>query len=913
MMSACVNIPSHRYFALVCHLLLVDFSPIVVVQFTKTSALPKPAMKKFLTALSIATALTVSASYAQTEWSYDFGTSTGTFSSGASTTFLPAPEVDGGTARVRVGTQGGSFQLTSVEGFGSGSALVGTAATGGSVNKFSIYEWADPTSTFSMGFDMRLGGGDSGVWNFLAGNGASFSNNSALANTEIFSGLRMGYGASGALSVSNRSGGGWVAFADTGIVRNENLSLSIFGNNSSASTSYFFNDETFTLASNTWDLWVDGVRIAGVAKGALGADVNINSFMFYGESSTGNVATISLDNFIYMNGLEPPPPPPVAEDLYWSGAGGWASTPPGDGGSGSWNNGDGAWNSASVANFAGTAGAVTVDTVTAEAGIKFTADGYTLSGGTVTLAGGSAAINTVATDGPVSATISSTLAGTAGLTKAGNGTLVLSGANTFSGGVSVDGGLLSIGSNNNLGDAANTVTLSGGTLLVTEALSLGRDFVIGPAGGTVDTDGNNVGIGSLSGGGSFTKAGEGVLTATNFSAAGLNITGGTLVLNPTTTTLLATGDNAGTLVLGTSVRYNFANGTHDGAGVIEVATTGTSLATTGTANAILKPNIVLNSTNSDSPFSVNIGAVSGTTLTVDSVISGSSGVRFSAAASGGAGVVVLNAANTYTGNTEINTAASGVVRLGVANALPTTTGVTWGITANSGFIDLNGHDQTLAYIANAGTFVTGGMTNSSVTQALLTINQSTTTTFNSVLSGNLSMSKQGSGTLTLAGANSYTGPTTVIEGRLNISGSVNSNVTVGDGATLAGKGTINGNLSFESGANFVFDLTGPLVVNNGNVSFDGFGISNLSGLTSATELGTYTLITGTGSATFDFLGLSNFGEANKASLGDDKFAFFKEGSLQVEVIPEPSTYALLTLSGIALAGYAIRRRRRAGH
>jgi hypothetical protein len=30
-------------------------------------------------------------------------------------------------------------------------------------------------------------------------------------------------------------------------------------------------------------------------------------------------------------------------------------------------------------------------------------------------------------------------------------------------------------------------------------------------------------------------------------------------------------------------------------------------------------------------------------------------------------------------------------------------------------------------------------------------------------------------------------------------------------------------------------------------------------------------------------------------------------------VPEPSTYALLALSGIALAGYAIRRRRRAGH
>ena len=44
-------------------------------------------------------------------WSYDFGTSTGSFSSGSSTTFLPPPPGNGGTARVRIGTAGGSFNL----------------------------------------------------------------------------------------------------------------------------------------------------------------------------------------------------------------------------------------------------------------------------------------------------------------------------------------------------------------------------------------------------------------------------------------------------------------------------------------------------------------------------------------------------------------------------------------------------------------------------------------------------------------------------------------------------------------------------------------------------------------------------------------------------------------------------------
>jgi hypothetical protein len=45
-------------------------------------------------------------------------------------------------------------------------------------------------------------------------------------------------------------------------------------------------------------------------------------------------------------------------------------------------------------------------------------------------------------------------------------------------------------------------------------------------------------------------------------------------------------------------------------------------------------------------------------------------------------------------------------------------------------------------------------------------------------------------------------------------------------------------------------------------------------------------------------------------LGDGKFAYFSEGSLQVNVVPEPSTYAMLALAGAGFAGYVIRRRRR---
>lgn len=62
-----------------------------------------------------------------------------------------------------------------------------------------------------------------------------------------------------------------------------------------------------------------------------------------------------------------------------------------------------------------------------------------------------------------------------------------------------------------------------------------------------------------------------------------------------------------------------------------------------------------------------------------------------------------------------------------------------------------------------------------------------------------SLIKVGAGTLTLGGANTYTGATTVNAGTLAVTGSLASLVTVNSGGTLAGTGTVNNIVAVGSG------------------------------------------------------------------------------------------------------------------
>jgi autotransporter-associated beta strand protein len=121
------------------------------------------------------------------------------------------------------------------------------------------------------------------------------------------------------------------------------------------------------------------------------------------------------------------------------------------------------------------------------------------------------------------------------LTKSGDGTLTLSGANTYSGGTSVAGGTLRVSSDDNLGATTAGVTLDGGTLATIADISTARAFTFGLGNGTLEVaDGTTLETsGTLNGSGNGTKSGTGKLefTGTSTLMGSMDVAAGNLSVN----------------------------------------------------------------------------------------------------------------------------------------------------------------------------------------------------------------------------------------------------------------------------------------------------------------------------------------------------------------------------------------------
>jgi autotransporter-associated beta strand protein len=114
---------------------------------------------------------------------------------------------------------------------------------------------------------------------------------------------------------------------------------------------------------------------------------------------------------------------------------------------------------------------------------------------------------------------------------------------------------------------------------------------------------------------------------------------------------------------------------------------------------------------------------------------------------------------------------------------------------------------TLA-IGNGGT--TGSVSGNIVNNAKVTFNRSNSLTYGNTISGTGSLTKTGAGVLTLSSANTYSGPTTVSAGTLNLTGSlVNSAVNVNNTSVLTLSGTAGQSARLASGTMFTCVLIDP--------------------------------------------------------------------------------------------------------
>jgi fibronectin-binding autotransporter adhesin len=392
------------------------------------------------------------------------------------------------------------------------------------------------------------------------------------------------------------------------------------------------------------------------------------------------------------------------------------------------------------------------------------------------------------------ATFDGVVSGYPGLALNGAGTVRLSAANTYSGDTTVSAGTLV--ANNNLALSSGPLVLNGGNLSNTASCTLGNDVNLS-SNATINVDPLQTLTlrGALAGSGSLTKTNTGTLTlsGTNANTGATLVNSGTLAVG-NTSSLLSTSSL--TLAGGTLLQPNL-----DGV----VVTAPIAVASTGTTATISAP---INAPGA--------GVVS--TLTLDSVLSGSGNVAFTSSVNQNAlSTVYLGAQSTYAGSTLLDTdgttATQIILKLGIHNALPTTTvltidgqpGVSSGRVAE---LNLNGFNQQLAGLTNvAQSLRLQRVVNSNVSAAAtLTINNSSNFTFSGILGAsadgsvsgsstpgstngnNFVLAKRGAGSFTLSGANTYAGGTTISGGKLIAQ---SSNTALGTGSvTISSPATL---------------------------------------------------------------------------------------------------------------------------
>ena len=631
---------------------------------------------------------------------------------------------------------------------------------------------------------------------------------------------------------------------------------------------------------------------------------------------------VAIDNLTFSAAAAPPP-----ANVVWAvanGIGTWDTT------SGNWTGGN------PTANLFKTGDNATFDDSHGSAGgtVTIQAGGVNPGSTTVNTAGTYTFQNTGGdTNG---------ITGNGGLAITGAGKVILTSPNTYTGGSVVSAGTLQISADNQLGASNGTLSINNATLAITGSITgMNRAVTLGANGATIATNGNNLAnAGTTAINGLLTTSGSGNVAfngAVTFGSFGsLSIPAGSLTLGQLNGTItLANGSSInGNLIIGTAgsasaTRVNFDNGTFSGSGQIQVQSSGArfSNSSAATGPGTVGNNIFLNSagtavtpgvftalTSSSyytySSFVVSIGGTSASPVTTSpliftGVISGNSDVVIANSLTGGGGGPTIFGSptisggsagyETYTGNTIFS--GNGAVTLINSNVLPVNTNVMDGGSASGApTLILGGFNQAFASLSDSYTITSPNfltIENKNATAATLTIGSSQSAKqpladFSGVIKdgaggGPLTISKTGTNTVGLAGANTYSGGTTVTAGALVVDGSISGSASVQSGGTLGGIGAV-GALAVLSGGtvapgleiagNTIGTLTGAALTWNSGATL-AFELSTTGNTSAMLSLGSGALTEGAagGAFQFNFLGGGDAGQTyNLINFGSTTFS-----------------------------------------
>jgi len=453
------------------------------------------------------------------------------------------------------------------------------------------------------------------------------------------------------------------------------------------------------------------------------------------------------------------------------------------------------------------------------------------------------------------------ITGTAPLTlvnNSGNDALQLNFANTYTGATTINGTGRVYLSVNGAIPTGSALTVNGSALF-----NAGSTIGSLAGGGNVLLNGNNtLTVGGdnssttfsgvyqdVNGSAALTKTGSGTFTLSgvNTYTGGSTVSGG--LVNFSALSNLGSGNvtlNGGGLQWATGTTTDISPRLNAlGAGGATFDTNGNSVtfasALTG-IGALTKTGtgtLTLSGANTYSGgTTINAGALSGNTTSLQGAITNNAMVTFDQAVNGtyagvmsgtgglvksGAGILTLSGANTYTGGTTVN---AGTLRAGAANAFGSGGAPS---VASGATLDLNGFNQTLGSLTGAGNIALG--------TAMLTVGgDNADSTFSGVISGTGGLIKNGTGKTILSGANTYTGDTNINGGILSVNGSIASNVFVNSGGTLGGSGTINGAVTVNSGGVIApGNSPGIITVNSLTLNSGSTTRMEINGLTAGTQ------------------------------------------------------------------------------